>query len=590
MLHKVFYFASTLVVTLTLVVLLSLPTPSGVVSGRNGLLIENAIVFNGEEFEHDIDLLIKDGLVQAMGKQLDSGSMEVMDASGKIIIPGLIDAHTHSFGDALSTTLTFGVTTHVDMFTPAELLGPAIKSRENNTQNLQADLFSAGTLATTAGGHGTQFGLPIETLDLASQAEGWVARRLEEGSDFIKLVYMPYNNYFKSLDRETAVAVINAAHAKGIMVVAHISSQRAARELLDDGIDGFVHVFADEIVDDEFIKKAKSRGVFIIATLSVIAAAAKQGLGTNLAQNPQVSPYLRESEKQMLNADFGSHDNPGFNFQLALANTGKMHRAGIQIVAGSDAQNPGTAYGASLHQELALLVEAGLTPAQALRSATKLPAQLFKLGTRGTLGKGSKADFIILNESPENDIGKTLNINAIYKNGVRVPRSLVTESSDRKADSIISAELSLFEEGLSTSSNMRWSKTDDSMTGGNSGAQLAVKDNVLHVLAQVKSGFMFPWAGASLFGNTPWDVSEYESIEFKVRGTQGSYQFMAFSGTQTGVPPSQKFNVNSEWQTISLSLKDFRGFDATRFTGLAIVAGPNLGKFEYYLNDVKLVR
>lgn len=589
MLHKVFYATLISVVVLALVVLLTLPTPSNNGSDADGVLIEKATVFNGQDFEYNIDLIIKDGVVQAMGKQLDKGSMKVINASGKVIIPGLIDSHTHSFGNALSTTLRFGVTTHIDMFTPASMLAPAKESRENSSQHIEADLFSSGVLATVDGGHGTQFGIPVETLASAAQAEDWVAKRLDEGSDFIKLVYMPYNNYFESFDRETAAAIIKAAHAKGVMVVAHISSQRAAKELLDDGIDGFVHIFADEMVDDEFLEKAKVRDVFMIPTLSVIASAAKEGLGSKLAKDSDLLPYLSERQKQSLMADLGPQEIPGFDFEIALANTGKMHKAGIRILAGSDAPNPGTAYGASMHQELALLVEAGLTPIQALNSATQLPSHLFKLGTRGTLDVGSKADFIILNESPETDITNSVNIAEIYKSGVRIARSLTKEQVANKVNVIASNILSEFDQGLSAPVEMFWSKTDDTMTGGKSSGQLEIQDNVLRVLAQVETGFMFPWAGASLFGNKQWSLLGYESIEFKIRGTEGRYQVMVFSGTQNGVPPSQTFDVSEEWQTISLSLKDFRGFDATQFNGLAIVAGPAVGQFEYYLDDVKLV-
>jgi hypothetical protein len=236
------------------------------------------------------------------------------------------------------------------------------------------------------------------------------------------------------------------------------------------------------------------------------------------------------------------------------------------------------------------LVEAGLTPAQALNSATRLPAQLFKLGARGSLVVGSKADFIILNESPEKDIGKSVNIADIYKNGERVTRALASRPTDGKTKAISSNVLSEFDQGLSTQVEMFWSKTDDSMTGGKSSVKLEVQNNVLRVLAQVEKGFMFPWAGASLFGENQWDLSAYDSIEFKIRGTEGAYQLMVFSGAQNGVPPSQTFEANKDWQTVSLSLKDFRGFDVKLFTGLAIVAGPTLGKFEYFLDDVKLVR
>lgn len=588
MLRNVFYTALLSIVSLMLLVLLVLPTPSKTLLVNDGLFIKNATVFNGEEFEYNRDLIIRSGAIESIGEQLDAGQMRVVDATDKTIIPGLIDAHTHSFNDALRVTLNFGVTTHIDMFSAIDTLPAAIKSRNDVGQHSQADLFSAGTLATVEGGHGTQFGLPVDTIKSALEAEAWVAARRADGSDFIKLVYMPYNNYFKSLNRETAAAIISAAHAKGLTVVAHISSQRAARELLQDGIDGFVHIFADEAVDDDFLQKAKARNVFIIPTLSVIASAANKGLGDNLLLDSRLSKYLTENQKQQLKSNFGVQKIPGFDFGLALANTRAMHDAGIRILSGSDASNPGTTYGASLHQEMALLVQAGLSPTEALNSATSLPAKTFKLGLRGALIQGSRADFVILNSSPEEVISNSLDIDAIYKNGEQVRRN--QPESPLASRAIASAVLSTFDQGMSTPTGLFWSKTDDSIMSGNSSVELTISGNALKVLANVKPDFMFPWAGASLFGDKNVDISGFKVIEFKVRGTVGRYQLMVFSDGQTGVPPSQKFSVSDEWQSIQLNINDFHGLNVENFLGLAIVAGPSIGEFEYYIDDVKLVK
>jgi len=594
MLKKTFIISCTSVSLLAIVVLSVLPTPAA--NKAQVLLVENAKIFNGDQFVDNIDLEIIDGVITAMANKLNSKASQRIDATGRIIIPGLIDAHTHSFGNALETTLNFGVTTHLDMFTPPSMLKSEIEVRNKTTQYQQADLFSAGMLATSDGGHGTQFGIAIETLSSPADAKPWVAKRLSEGSDFIKLVYMPYSNHFKSLNLATAAAIIDAAHKQGVKVVAHISTQRAALELLDHGVDGFVHIFADQEATEEFIQQAKQKDIFIIPTLTVIAAAAQEQLGKQLLDDPSINQYLTQGQSQQLLADFGGHKIPGFDLSTAIHNTRQLHKAGIRILAGSDAPNPGTTYGASIHQEIELLTRAGLSPSEAINAASHSVAQAFDLSTqtsegvvvkRGRLAVGAKADFIILKSSPSSDIAATRNITDIYKNGVRVERQSTSKST---APKIASPILSDFANGLNTPNKLLWSKTDDSMANGASTVTIELDAGTLAVNAVVKQGFMFPWAGTSVFSNSAMDISDYSMLRFKVRGTVGEYQVMTFSDARAGVPPSQPFSVTNQWQIITLQLSNFNGLDSTRFSGLAIVAGPSLGEFEYYLDDVKLLK
>ncbi len=88
--------------------------------------------------------------------------------------PGLIDAHTHSYGSSLNDALRFGVTVSLDMFTDREVLPAARSARESRGPTEDADMFSAGMLATAPGGHGTQYGVAVEPLTAPDQALEWV--------------------------------------------------------------------------------------------------------------------------------------------------------------------------------------------------------------------------------------------------------------------------------------------------------------------------------------------------------------------------------------------------------------------------------
>src|SRR5437764_1217104 len=99
--------------------------------------------------------------------------------------------------------------------------------------------------------------------------------------------------------------------------------------------------------------------------------------------------------------------------------TGKR---GVPILTGTDAGNPGTAPGASLHGELEYLVEAGLTPFQALVTATSATATAFRLPDRGRIAPGLRADLVLVNGDPTGDIRATRDIHEIWKAGVPLDR------------------------------------------------------------------------------------------------------------------------------------------------------------------------
>jgi len=99
-----------------------------------------------------------------------------------------------------------------------------------------------------------------------------------------------------------------------------------------------------------------------------------------------------------------------------------LHEEGVTILAGSDCPNTGTAQGASLHRELELLVEAGLTPIEALRGATSATAEAFHLKDRGRLEPGRRADLLLVRGDPTRDIVATRDIVRIWKEGLAVDR------------------------------------------------------------------------------------------------------------------------------------------------------------------------
>lgn len=192
------------------------------------LLFRNVRIFDGTKTSQG-DVLVDRGLIRSVGRKLDGKGATVVDGAGKTLLPGLIDSHTHAYEDkALKQALVFGVTTELDMF------GDPAKNRELRQRELrgeatgQADLRSAGVLATAPKGHGTEYGIPIATLTKPEEAEAFVADRVKDGSDYLKIVLDDgawFGHRIPTLDAATVSALVRAAHQQHLLAVVHIGSQ-----------------------------------------------------------------------------------------------------------------------------------------------------------------------------------------------------------------------------------------------------------------------------------------------------------------------------------------------------------------------------
>ena len=159
-------------------------------ANHRAVAFRNVRIFDGVAATPRSKVVIQDGKIQAVGSGATiPGGAEVIESEGLTLLPGLIDSHTHSYGDALKTAIVFGVTTELDMFTDYHMAAAIRKQQsEGKTPNM-ADLFSAGTLVTAPHGHGTEYGIPIPTISSPDEAQAFVDARIAEGSDYIKIIY-----------------------------------------------------------------------------------------------------------------------------------------------------------------------------------------------------------------------------------------------------------------------------------------------------------------------------------------------------------------------------------------------------------------
>jgi imidazolonepropionase-like amidohydrolase len=227
------------------------------------------------------------------------------------------------------------------------------------------------------------------------EAKAYVEQRVAEGVDYIKIIVDP-----PGFDLATVQALVDAAHAHGLRTIAHAANRAAVLLAQAAGVDVLTHAPIDRPLTDDEIAATKAGGQVIVPTLTMMEAI--------VARLSAVAPV---------------------SYDAARATVGAWHRAGVTILAGTDANQAASApasppYGSSLHRELGLLVDAGLSAVEALRSATVLAARYFGLADRGVIAPGRRADLVLIDGDPVQDIGAVSRVAAVWCAGVPVTETM----------------------------------------------------------------------------------------------------------------------------------------------------------------------
>lgn len=514
-------------------------------------VVRNVRVFDGEHVLQTATVVVRDGKIASIGASVPAGLPEV-DGTGDTLLPGLIDCHTHAFGAALKQALESGVTTELDMFTDSRYAGRIKKEQAAGLDADLADLRSAGTLVTAPKGHGTEYGLAIPTITGPGEAQAFVDARIAEGSDYIKIIYtVPLPA--PTVSKETMAAVIQAAHLRGKMAIVHINSLQGALDAIGAGADGLAHLFTDQPPGPEFGQFVAAHRAFVIPTLIVLG---ERGLG------------IAEEAVHQLKA------------------------AHVPILAGTDAPNA-SAHGVGLHHELELLVHAGLTPVEALRAATSVPATVFHLADRGVIAAGARADLLLVKGDPTADVKATRSIVAVWKAGNAAQKTALPAGPP-------AGPISDFDDGTTKAAfGFGWLASADQVAGGKSTAQIQVvpggsagSKHSLRVEGEIRPGFVFPFAGAAFYPGSapmqPANLSSAKSIGFWARGDGKTYRLMIYTQAGGYVPGIQTFAAGPEWKQYTFPLSAFGGTDGHDVTVVMFSAGPEPQKFDFQIDDVRL--
>ncbi len=580
----------------------------GKAEAAGSIVFRGVRVFDGAKLSPPTTVVVDGGRIARVGGEgpTPAGAL-VVDGSGKTLLPGLIDAHTHTFdADQLRQAAAFGVTTELDMFTMPAFAARMRSEQAEGKADDRADLFSAGFLVTAPGGHGSEYGFAIPTIEKPEQADAFVAARIAEGSDYIKVVYDDGHEIglpWPTLSRETLAAVIRAAHARGKKAVVHVLALDSARDALNAGADGLVHAWIDRPIDDDLARLGPAKRAFLAPTLTVLS-----GNGRALVDDPALAPYLTPADVAALKSSFSFGNRSAESRAIPAVATLRLHRGGVPILAGTDVPNPGTAHGASLHAELEALVAAGLTPPEALAAATSAPASAFGLADRGRIAATLRADLVLVEGDPTADIKATRRVVGVWKRGRAIDRAgyraavlAKVQEAARPAEPIHAPGglVSDFDGDKVTSTfGAGWIASTDRFVGGKSTAEFALapggaekSKGSLRIAGVVEDRAPPRWAGV-LFspGKTPMapaDLPARNAVTFWAKGDGKPSSVMVFFQARGFQPSIKTFATGPDWARHRFELKDFDDCDGRAVLGLFFGGGAEAGPFAFQVDDVR---
>jgi len=372
---------------------------------------------------------------------------KTVDLGGKYVMPGLIDLHVH-VGNVVDLTqdyrnftranvekdlkqyAAYGVTTVLAMGTEGDAIFPLRAEQRASGRPSMARVYTAGQGVVFKGGYGGVPGLN-QQVATPEEARRAVDVQADKGVDVIKLWLDDELGTMPKMPPEVTAAVIDQAHKRGLKVLAHIFYLEDAKRVVDQGVDGLVHSVRDQAVDQALIDAMKRRGTWQLAeTLSREASMFAYGIPPSpvlndpffaAAVSPAALAQLRSPERQKTvasNPHF--HDYPRF-LETAKANLKRLSDGGVKYGFGTDSGPPGRFAGYFSHWELALMVESGATPAEAIHTATGTAAEFLGAKDLGTLEAGKWADLVVLGADPLADIRNSRRIEAVYVAGRPVP-------------------------------------------------------------------------------------------------------------------------------------------------------------------------
>ena len=421
-------------------------------NAQQSLVLTHVTIIDGtgNPAHHNRTVVIKGDRIESIGAgpEHTPSSAKVIDLHGQTIIPLIINTHGHlgltkgSTQSAANQTddnirhqllryQEYGVGAMLSMGTDGKRFAE-IREQSRRGALPGADVYTAGM------GFGAKNGVPPAAMrftevfrpETPAEARSEVAQQAPRTPDFIKVWVDDFWGQYPKMPPEIYAAIIEEAHKNGLRVAAHVYHLEDARLLVAKGVDVLAHSIRDADVDDALIAEMKKHSVACIPTLSLDDFAFAYGDSPNWVNDPFFTEALDPGLLEMITspeykAKVQSNKVTALEeaaLPQAMRNLKKIYDAGILVTLGTDSgATPIRIQGFAEHMELALMVQAGLTPVQAITVATSNAARLLRIDEQyGTLTAGKKANFIVLEKDPSQEIHNTQTIRAVWKDGKKV--------------------------------------------------------------------------------------------------------------------------------------------------------------------------
>ena len=446
------FFCRSKSVLALLVAAFVLPAPSQTPAKPIVLQDVRLIDGTGSAPRNHVQIVIEDGKISQVRSSLLKIALPpgaiVLNLAGKTVMPGLINGHGHlglvqgisvspdnytrdNIAHQLAQYERYGVTTMISLGMNKDLLYQLRADQEKGNLN-------GATILTADRGIGVPDGMPpvkvgpdqLYRPKNPEQARKAVDEMAERDPNLVKIWVDSNLGKLSKMKPTIYASVIDEAHKQKLRVAAHVYYLEDAKKLLQDDVDVLAHSIRDQAIDADTTSLIKNKDTFYIPTLQLeesfyIYADRPQWMSTRFFKRA-VSPPLA---KLLASPDYASkikgdkattvHREA---LRTAMANLKKLSAAGAEIGFGTDSgANPYRIQGFAEHRELELMVEAGLTPLQAIHSATAVNARMLHISEKtGTVEKGKSADLLVLNADPSRDIKNTQKISMVFHAGKRV--------------------------------------------------------------------------------------------------------------------------------------------------------------------------
>lgn len=401
-------------------------------AGEGSLAFVGARIIDGTAAEplEDGVLVITDGRIRAVGPRGDvtiPEGTEIIDVSGKTIIPGIVDAHGHVGGvlglegghyntenllRQLSLYARYG-TTSVNSLGGDGEEGFALRNNQYNKDLDRARIFVAGSVVS---------GDSIEAI----RAE--VNRNADMGANFIKVRVDDSLGAGQKMPRDHFDALLDQANKRRLPLAVHLFYLEDAKYILNAGADMVAHSIRDLPVDQEFINLIKEKDKCYVPTLTrEVSTFVYESEPTFFSDpyflkevEPAILEQLRSPERQARIQNSRSAQGYKAGLDVAMANIGALHAGGVKIAMGTDTGVAARFQGYFEHMEMQMMVDAGMSPIDVIRASTGVAADCINQGDIGTLEPGKWGDLIVLGANPAEDIMNTKTIESVWIAGNRV--------------------------------------------------------------------------------------------------------------------------------------------------------------------------